>query len=687
MTKTTPKAPKTAKAARKAPVKKAVTTPIKTAQRKTPAKAAAKAVTSKAKVSAPKAATKKPTIKKTPTKKSPAKVAAKKTQTRTAAPAKASTPAKRDLQTALASLETRMKRADTLTRKSVESLEKAVLALDARTRKENSTGKAALTRRINQLSAKLTDMVSQTEASVNAELKTALQNPTVENLQAALSRADQRLSTAEQHQAEAISKVNRHLSAIATAVDARIEDEAKARLASIAALKTETQNAQSTLSERIDTIEADTAQALSRTGEQIAELSEQLVRRGEATEVSIREKVSEIALQTQAEFESYRAGLERRIDDAAQRSSTDHETQRLERSIASLTARLDGLEYAVANSGSVEAPSIDLTREAPPPPSPQLSLVASQATPQPLSSVAPMAPTVLADAFTPLAPVSESASDAMPNPYLAAETQAITTEQAAPPAQDGPVEFDPRNFMPKKAGPTQRPVPAEPARDFTQASLVPPPPADPRIQAPHQGATPYADPAYAENDPTMARVRIGGENTPKFNLPKLTGRNLRVAAIATGVAVVGLVAAKGVFGGDDNAPLPQQTAQNIPPQNNVAPVSIPTPDTSIAPIGNYEDNRAVEVKPSSEAAKSLNAAAAAGDKVAQFQLGLSYLEQGRTNEGVDLIRKSANQNQPAAQYRLANCLRAGKACRKMSMTPLSGIPSPRGKVINLPKRA
>jgi len=37
-----------------------------------------------------------------------------------------------------------MKRADTLTRKSVQSLEKAVFALDARTRKDNTTGKAAL---------------------------------------------------------------------------------------------------------------------------------------------------------------------------------------------------------------------------------------------------------------------------------------------------------------------------------------------------------------------------------------------------------------------------------------------------------------------------------------------------------------------------------------------------------------
>ena len=134
--------------------------------------------------------------------------------------------------------------------------------------------------------------------------------------------------------------------------------------------------------------------------------------------------------------------------------------------------------------------------------------------------------------------------------------------------------------------------------------------------------------------------------------------------MATGVAVVGLVAAKGVFGDGGTSPAPQQTAQNAQPKidtvNNVAPISAPTPDTSAAPIGKYADNKAVNVAPSSDAAKTLNSAASEGDPVAQFQLGLSYLEQGRTNEGVSLIRKSANQNQPAAQYRLAKLYEIGE---------------------------
>ena len=570
--------------------------------------------------------------------------------------------AKLDLQASLASLETRMKRADTLTRKSVQSLEKAVFALDARTRKDNTTGKAALTRRINQLSKKLTDMVEQTQSEVNAELKTALDNPSVENLRAALQRADQRLTHAEQNQSAAISKVNHHLSAIATAVDARIEDEAKTRLAAIAALKTETQSAQAEMTRRIDTIETDTAQAFTSTGDKIAELSSEFTRRSQATEMSIRETVSEIALQTQTEFETYKSNLERRMEDVVHRG-TDNDAQRLERSIASLTARLDGLEYAVANAPAAPQPSyqttgnIDLTE---PVAAPKLSLVASQ--------VAPPAPTPLTDAFTLQPPLQDTAPESMPNPYLVPEVSE-TPEVAIPPtvktADGGPVEFDPRNYTAKAQSDiqTRPPAPQEPARDFTQASLAPPAPAAaPQTLPPMENAAsalPYADPAYAEADPTMDRVRIGGENASKFNLPKLTGRNLRVAALATGVAVVGLVAAKGVFGGGDDANTLPQTAQNTQPQN-IAPISAPKPDTSIAPIGDYADNKAVQLAPSSEEAKTLNAAASAGNKVAQFQLGLSYLEQGRTNEGVALIRKSANQNQPAAQYRLAKLYEIGE---------------------------
>ena len=652
MTKSTPKSntskgpapkltvkPKAAKAATVAPSKN-----VKKTTRKKP-------VTSAKKISAPKAIS----VKKKPSTPKAVSTISKKTVSKKPTPAKTSTKSsKTDLLKTVADLETRMKRANTLTRKSVKALESAVMTLDARTRKDNSTGKAALTRKVNQLSAKLTEMVEKTQAEVNSELKTVLNNPSAENLQAALFRADQRLSSAEQNQAAAISKINRHLASMATAADTRIEEEANARKTAIATLQTDVESHHNALTARIDTIEADTARALSGAGDKISQLSEEMTRRGEASELSIREKVSEIALQTQTEFETYRAGLERRIDEVAHRQS-DNDTQRLEHSIATLTARLESLEYTVSAAPEISAPQSEPFEQVPTPSPPQLSIVQTQNHTADVQH--------LPDAFSPTPQMVTASATAMPNPYLveqAETTPVIETE--------GPVEFDPSVYSPSPQDTLQTPPPppapiSEPIRDFTQPDLMPAAsPAPELLPPPIDQTTPYADPAYAEANPTMDRVRIDNDKPQKLNMPKLTGRNLRVAALATGVAVIGLVAAKGVFGGDANSPKPpQQTAQNVQaPSEGVAPVSIPKPDTSVAPIGDYADNKAVNVAPSSDAAKTLNSAASAGDPIAQFQLGLSYLEQGRTDEGVALIRKSANQNQPAAQYRLAKLYEIGE---------------------------
>jgi len=659
MTKSTPKTTASKKPAPKktAKPKKVKAKALKTSAaipKKTAKKSARKATSTPSKKPSPRKAV--PVTKKTAPSKVTASVSKKPAQKKVPA-AKTS---KNDLRKTITNLETRMKRADTLTRKSVKALESAVMTLDARTRKDNSTGKAALTRKVNQLSAKLTEMVEKSQAEVNSELKTVLNNPSVENLQSALYRADQRLSSAEQAQAAAISKVNRYLASIATAVDARIDEEAKARQAGLETLQAETKSGQEALTARIDTIESDTARALSGAGDKIAQLSEELTHRGEASELSIREKVSEIALQTQTEFETYRAGLESRIDDIAH-NQADTDTQRLEQSIASLSARLEGLEYAVASAPQTSSDLPEITEQAPP----QLSVVASQPLPQVAAPVALSPKPQLPDAFSPLSQFSDTPAAAMPNPYLTGQAEtAPVVEPVIETESTGPVEFDPNNYKPSHEEILQAPPPpiptSEPIRDFTQPELMPS--IDPSAELAQlpviDQAIPYADPAYAEADPTMDRVRIGGENASKFNLPKLTGRNLRVAALATGVAVIGLVAVKGVFGHGDTSALPQQTVQNA--NENTAPVSIPKPNTSAATIGNYADNKAIKVSPSSNAAKTLNSAATAGDPVAQFQLGLSYLEQGRTDEGVSLIRKSANQNQPAAQYRLAKLYEIGE---------------------------
>ena len=207
---------------------------------------------------------------------------------------------------------------------------------------------------------------------------------------------------------------------------------------------------------------------------------------------------------------------------------------------------------------------------------------------------------------------------------------------------------------PKVAPPIASIAPPQPQLADAQADFT----AEPN---PDYVSEPYANPAYAERDDTMADIRIGGEPEQTFKPPKITSRNLRVAALATGVAVIGLVGAKALLGGNNNEIKPPKFVQTETATQNpslIEAVKDKAGPNLVAPIGNYQDNKPTSV--TGEAAKTLNSAAAAGDAVAQFQLGLSYLEQGRTSEGVSLIRQSANQNQPAAQYRLAKLYEVGE---------------------------
>ena len=686
-------------AVKKPVVKKASTkqTPVK-AQVKT--KAATSTLIKKKspakKVIAKKTAVKKPVARKTSAKQKPSK---------TPVQAKPAPSTLTELHQALLSLETRMKRANTRTRNNVKSLQTSVQVLGERSNKTRASDKAVLTRKVNTLSDKLTAMVTQTQNSVNAELKTALSNPSLDVLKSAIYRADQKISQSETLQSQAISKINRHLAAMATTIDeqlssmnSRITAEETARKADIDTLKTES-------FAKIETAEKETASVIRNMGDKIVELSEQIKRRGDVGHESIRDKVTEIAAQTQNDLRDYKTSLDARIDAIETGSPSD--TRRLERTISSLTIRLEELEHNIADlsapvieapapapSGFKETPVSTAPVKTPQPQIPETAPAAQQAPQPPRLQVIKTMPVTakMSDAFTP----AQKAKPIPPNPYVQALEQSQQQAQpqvppqlnpaayptVQPPAQPQapalpeqsshiPSEFDPRQFIGGASGPAQMAPPIAPT---PQAPPTPPAPVMPAptvtapvIQAPampeplaalgEYATQPYADPAYAETDEMMDKVRIGGEAEERaVKLPKLSSQNLRVAAMATGAAVIGLVAAKGFLGvNKDDVKSPQfAQTQSQTPNFDAAP---PAPNV-IEPIGNYTDNKAAPV--TGEAAKTLNSAASAGDAVAQFQLGLSYLEQGRTSEGVDLIRKAANQKQPAAQYRLAKLYEVGE---------------------------
>ena len=197
----------------------------------------------------------------------------------------------------------------------------------------------------------------------------------------------------------------------------------------------------------------------------------------------------------------------------------------------------------------------------------------------------------------------------------------------------------------------------------------------------------YGNPAYAEDNEMRAeRIASDSVKTKKNRSGKsgpISGRNLRIGAIAAGVAVVGVFAAKSILGNgpdgnldpiaiNNEAPSTQQnqpgqidTVQYDPSRNAqaTAPKAITqTPQTA---------GELVELAPSQgidQQQSALLDAVKAGNPIAQFQMGLMKLQNGQPQEAARLIRLAANRNQPAAQYRLAKLYETGTGVTKDVVT-------------------
>jgi len=243
----------------------------------------------------------------------------------------------------------------------------------------------------------------------------------------------------------------------------------------------------------------------------------------------------------------------------------------------------------------------------------------------------------------------------------ASQSQPYDTHNAQTPAAayEGPaVPYDPSSYAnPYEAAPEH---------------AVPPPPHAAHIHTPlaHENEVlavediplPYADPAYAEmqaspSDETMKSARPGFFKSTTNAAPLITPRNLRVGAMAAGLGIMVFVASQTVFKPDTGGN--QMIAESS--QGGVMQVGASQGAAQMdPPIGQYADNKAQPIESGSRNETILETNVSAGDPIAQLQLGLSYLETGKTDEGVALIRQAANQDQPAALYRLAKLYESGE---------------------------
>ena len=219
----------------------------------TAAKAAARPSLSK-KAASKKAVPKKVTLKAAAPKKAVAKktapnVAAKKASPKNTAPKKVTPPkqsaaktppnksvAPTTLQAQVDHVAKRLSAADSRTKKNITALETEFGAL-AKQMGRTKAGQTRLTRRVTELSKTLSADLDNLQSDIRRELASVLQNPTLTELQAALERADHRLTESESAQDTAIARINRHIADIATIVEHRLSDEAHARESAMAEMK------------------------------------------------------------------------------------------------------------------------------------------------------------------------------------------------------------------------------------------------------------------------------------------------------------------------------------------------------------------------------------------------------------------------------------------------------------------
>ncbi|MEL6687615.1 MAG: peptidoglycan-binding protein [Pseudomonadota bacterium] len=637
------------------------------------------------------------------------------------APKRKSTPTKRatvaSVKAELNALESRLKKAEGVTQRSIGSLESVVSALEANLKNSSATQKGRLTKHVNELTERLDRQTAQMRAAVRSELRTALSEGGVDNVDAALGRASARLDRAEVAQADAIARLNKHLADMARAVDARMKSESEARKAELDQLAdkltTAIATSQTDLIERVETIERDSSAAFNTVGETIERLHSKLESRRKTSNETVIEKINALAVQTKADIESRQFDLNARFEEIEARTlavgkgaaerAVEKARADLDHKIDSLKSRLSDLEGKTADALKNKIPQVtpaSATPKADSQSGPDIALAPLPPLPKiPNNGSAPSAqPVRQRGGQASAAMASPNAAD---NPYAAslkAPEDAQKTQPLMPPAPVLPFPSQtPAQTPGQPQGTNTGGAPSLPPFQMPTAQTPPPGPAaaqaEPFQPAPVPGAV-YSDPAYAEESDSPMALRFIDDGPKKgLAVPEfLKGGAVRIALLATGVAVVALMAGRMILGGS-NITNPNVTGANegqavvmTEPDTGTMPLTGVGPDTTPSgsifgsdpyavagetspsvtldptvttdPIGNYTERQPVVLDNSQ--LDTLDAAVEAGNPIAQYQKGLAELDAGRTDAGASLIRQAANGNQPAALYSLAKLYEAGQ---------------------------
>jgi localization factor PodJL len=550
------------------------------------------------------------------------------TRRRKTAPSKAARGS--SIQTDLDRLEARLKRADGVTRKSVQSLETVVSALEAGLKKSTTSQKGRLTRHVNELTERLDQQTKDMRTAVRNELKAALAEGSLSDLDSALGRASLRLDKAEVSQADSIARVNKHLADIARAIDARMKAETQTRRAELddvtEKLTTAITSSRLVVEDRVAAVERDSAAALNQVGDTIEKIHERLEQRRQSSNDMVVARVNELGLQTKAELNAYQTNLEARLAEMEARHlavGTGAAERVVERAREDIRHRIDGLQQRISELENRPV-EMAMPQMAPLPPLPDTQAPQNfssqntvpvtperlhvthvdETTAVPTMDAPPNPIQTLRDRLTSFRtpPISDNQ-----NPYSAAlrasndaadRDDTLTLDKMAeaptPYIPEPPQTIVPPSpVLPFPGQTANSGVGAPPLPPFQMPSALPPlTQADDFEPAPMPDPV-YSNPAYAEginaraagmarshHDSPMA-VRVADDGSGRrFKLPSFENRNLRVGLLATGAVIVALLAGRVILGSGDG-PNPNQIGGATQPIVTTEPITGTIPLTAV----------------------------------------------------------------------------------------------------------
>ena len=605
---------------------------------------------------------------------------------------------------ALERLRSRVDAAENLTNDAASALDEAVARIDGRLRavelRAMTNGSGDFDRRFDELSNDLARVVADTRAQFARELETAASSPRVDHLEHALKAADRRIAAAETGHSESLSRIGMEITRLARVMDDRFTELERKSGETVRDARAERE-----MDRRLDQVREENRSSVKRIGEEVARLGQTLADRVAQAENRSAEAVEAASERMAAAVEQIKAQTPNREDDLAERlrQSEERTAQRIEAALNGVQERLTAAREETEDVLSPVQRAMNALAD-------RLEAIEARNAPT-TDDTAPAAPAAtdvttpvedLPDFDVPLSPPPEAETpsgvnddDDEDDPFIVSEgaLSSYTPEAPARPAerpQRRQREVEPDIYaapdLPEVR--TQR-APAEPARK--PARLGATADADFLAEARRRAGYDGGHPAYGQ------ATTSGGK-----------GRNLVVAMSVLGF--IAIAAAAGVLiydgmtrGGEqadaiDTATLesalartptsdagttdiqpatvpPANEAQSTPTEAGIDPQTAEpqavvdvadagnTTETVEAPAATVEDapaNQTASLEAAPARPATLQDAAAAGDPVARYLLGMERLASGDEEGAAPLIRRAAEQGVPAAQYRYSKMLERGE---------------------------